>query len=310
MTLQQLVALRNNLQNCILPDRLESIIDANYISITNLITNDDIELDEKITSLADNHRYLKNDLHKNLIELETLIGFVQNKIDSMTANFFTETAQQQQDIVRKADIIRQVRQLQKDKEFDSILQTRINLNSNWQYPCLEIGCRDGEYTKFLVASDPLYIADLVDDFLESAVTQFPSAYIGRVRKYLITDFYHIENIPKNQFGFIFSYNYFNYLSFHSIKQLLTMVYDWLRPGGTITFTYNNGDLPAAAAYAESHWMTFVPKSLLSLMVKDLGFEIIFSYDNSPAFSVIELKKPGELKSIKLGQTLGEIRNKK
>jgi len=29
MTLQQLVALRNNLQNCILPDRLESIIDAN-----------------------------------------------------------------------------------------------------------------------------------------------------------------------------------------------------------------------------------------------------------------------------------------
>ena len=306
MTLQQLVALRNNLQNCILPDRLESIIDANYISITNLITNDDIELDEKITSLADNHRYLKNDLHKNLIELETLIGFVQNKIDSMTANFFTETAQQQQDIVRKADIIRQVRQLQKDEEFDSILQTRINLNSNWQYPCLEIGCRDGEYTKFLVASDPLYIADLVDDFLESAVTQFPSAYIGRVRKYLITDFYHIENIPKNQFGFIFSWNVFNYLPLKETKELLDQCMDCLRPGGTMMFSFNNCDVIQCAEYVEVGFRSWMPSQLLIDTCKQIGYEIITVRKIEETVHWIEIRKPGELKTVKGHQVLGRI----
>jgi hypothetical protein len=42
------------------------------------------------------------------------------------------------------------------------------------------------------------------------------------------------------------------------------------------------------------------------MAESLGFETVFSFDSEPAHSIIEFKKPGELMSIKLGQTAGMI----
>jgi hypothetical protein len=53
----------------------------------------------------------------------------------------------------------------------------------------------------------------------------------------------------------------------------------------------------------------VPKIILEPMAESLGFETTFSYDADPAFSIIEFKKPGQLKSIKLSQTSGEIKTK-
>jgi hypothetical protein len=121
------------------------------------------------------------------------------------------------------------------------------------------------------------------------------------------DFYKIDNLPKNQFGLIFSYNFFNYLSIDSIKQLLIQSMSWLRPGGTIVLTYNNADLPAAASYAENYFMTYVPESILVPLAESIGFETVFSYNSEPAFSILELRKPGQLTSIKAGQTAGEIK---
>jgi hypothetical protein len=148
-----------------------------------------------------------------------------------------------------------------------------------------------------------------DEFLNSAVQQFPELYQGRVRKYTIKDYYKIPNLPKNQFGFIFSFNFFNYLSLDSIKQLLIQSNEWLRPGGKILFTYNNADMPSAASYAENYFMTYVPKSILIPLAESIGFETIYSFDTEPAHSIIEFKKPGQLKSIKLGQTSGQIQFK-
>jgi hypothetical protein len=43
------------------------------------------------------------------------------------------------------------------------------------------------------------------------------------------------------------------------------------------------------------------------MAESLGYETVFSYNCEPAYSIIEFKKPGELRSIKVGQTVGEIK---
>jgi hypothetical protein len=83
--------------------------------------------------------------------------------------------------------------------------------------------------------------------------------------------------------------------------------EWLRPGGSIIFTYNNADLPAAAAYAENYFMTYVPESVLVPMAESIGFKTVYLYNCDPAFSIIELRKTGELRSIKVGQTAGEIK---
>lgn len=306
MKLNELVRLRNQLADAIEISTLNNELEKNYARLLNLTTDVDEDIANSIIKIAANHRDINLLYQRDCEELTQLLSTIQDKINQLSTQFFVENYQLELRYL-DPDSIRKTRTIKHDEEFEQILIQRINLYSNWQYPALEIGCRDGEWTKLLVASDPLYIADVFDDFLSSAVAQFPPLYQGRVRKYSIQDFYKIKNLPKNQFGLIFSYNFFNYLSLDSIKQLLIQAMEWLRPGGTIIFTYNNADLPAAAAYAESYFMTYVPESVLVPMAESVGFETVYLYNCEPAFSIIELKKSGELHSIKVGQTAGEIK---
>lgn len=308
MNLHELVGLRNHLKQALDISIIKLEIENNCMRLRTLCEGIDPILADSISNLITNHETNFNHLIFDVANLQSIIDDIQNRINELSAKFFAENYELE---LRYFDVesIRSKRIMQYSSELEQILIQRINLHSNWQYPALEIGCRDGEWTKSLVASDPLYIADYFPEFLNSAVLQFPELYQGRVRKYLIKDFTEIPNLPINQFGLIFSYNFFNYLSFDSIKQLLIQSQKYLRPGGRIIFTYNNSDLPAGAAYAESFWMSYVPKSLLVPLAESIGFETIFSFDDEPALSMIEFKKAGELKTIKLSQALGEIKLK-
>ena len=110
---------------------------------------------------------------------------------------------------------------------------------------------------------------------------------------------------QEQFGFVFSYNYFNYRSIQGFKDYLSEIFKLLRPGGVMMFTYNNADLPQAAAYAENYFMSYMPKGLLIPLCRSLGFDMIADYDFS-TLSWLEIKKPGELKTIKAHQALARI----
>jgi len=307
MKLHELVQIKNQLSLSLETDLLKEEVEKNYLRIINLSEVADCEIANGLIELANQHKDIYAIIEKNLEQISHQLSNIQDRINSLATKFFAENYQLELKYL-DANSIRNTRVITTNEEFERILTQRINLYSNWQYPALEIGCRDGQWTKLLVASDPLYIADVFDEFLSSAVEQFPPLYRGRVRKYLIRDFYKIHNLPKNQFGLIFSYNFFNYLSIDSIKQILIQASEWLRPGGTIIFTYNNADLPEAAAYAENYFMTYVPESLLIPLAESLGFETVYLYNSKPAYSLIELRKQGVLKSIKAGQTSGEIKN--
>lgn len=308
MNLNQLVNLRNQLRQTLDTSIIQSEIEKNCMRLQMVSQDSDSSFSDLINNAANIHKTNFQYFVEDTKNIQSIIDLVQNKINELSAKFFAENYELELNYY-DVESIRSKRILQQSEEFEQILTQRINLYSNWQYPALEIGCRDGKWTKLLVASDPLYIADYFQEFLNSAVIQFPELYQGRVRKYLIKDFTEIPDLPINQFGLIFSYNFFNYLSFDSIKQLLTQAQKYLRPGGRIIFTYNNADLPAGAAYAEGFWMSYVPKSLLVPMAESIGFETVYSFDTEPAFSMIELKKVGDLKTIKLSQTLGEIQIK-
>lgn len=308
MKLNELVQLRNQLRKALNITIIQSEIESNYARLKNLTEDIDKNISSIILETADNHKKHFEYFLKDVEQIQSTIDLVQSKIDELSTKFFAENYQLELEHI-DAEITRKCRQIKYEEEFVKVLKQRINLYSNWQYPALEIGCGDGEWTKFLVASDPLYIADFFPEFLDSALKQFEPLYQGRVRKYLIKDFYKIHDLPIDQFGLIFSYNFFNYLSLDTIKQYLVQALHWLRPGGTLIFTYNNADLPAAAAYAENYFMTYVPKNILVPMAESLGYTTVFSFDLEPAFSCIEFKKVGVLHSIKTGQTLGEIKYK-
>lgn len=305
MRLHELVHLKKLILESFDKQSISSAIDANLYGMSQVLNYTDEKYHDLVQNLKNNHSKLIASLDNNYNELNKLVDTINSDIETITAKFFTDNYQTE---CRFGDAatVDQYRQLYVPEGAHEELLARLQLHSSWKYPALEIGCRNGEWTRHLVGSDPLYIADDYEEFLNSTNNKFPKEYQNRLRKYLIKDF-KINNLPKKQFNLIFSYNYFNYLSLDSIRQFLLQSMEWLRPGGIIIFTYNNADLSASAGMCESYFMTYVPKSMLIPMIESLGFEFISDNDTLPSFSWIEIKKPGVLRTSKAHQALGEIK---
>lgn len=187
------------------------------------------------------------------------------------------------------------------------LVNRIRIHSDWHYPGMELGPRIGELTSHLVANDPLYLVDLDQRFIDATKSQFSGLFQNRLRGYVIDVTPDFSMLPKSQFGFIFSWDYFNYLALPTMTTYLKELFQLLRPGGVLMFSYNDGETPSGAAYAENRSQSYIPSSKLVNIAKDIGFEIIKmeSFD-SGVLNWIELSRPGELKTVKAGQASGEI----
>jgi SAM-dependent methyltransferase len=203
------------------------------------------------------------------------------------------------------DGVRNNRRIYLNPDIEDLVKQRIQLHTDWHYPALEIGCRDGEWTQYLVAADPLYVSDKYDSFLKSTSNRFPPEYQRRLRTYQLSN-HNLLELPNNQFGFIFSWGYFNYISFDTLKKYLLQINTLLRSGGTFMFSYNDGDTPAGAGMAENFAQTYVPKSLLKPFIEANGFEIIMDFNNGSNISWLEIKRPGKLITVKTNQVMGQI----
>lgn len=315
MKLHELINFRNSLQTAIDLESMAAVIEQNKQKLKIVSLEVKPEYQKSVDLIIDKYDKIQKDLSTPLEDAEILLNQIQDEIKELSSKFFASNYDLEMTFPNNSMLPQNIRnyrhwrriRMDLDDSPDKHLLSRIFRHSNFKYPALEIGCRDGEYTQYLVASDPLYIADVHEEFLQSAVSQFHEQYTSRVRKYLIRD-NKIEGLPTNQFNLIFSYNFFNYLSFDSIKQWMLSAYQWLRPGGVIIFTYNNSDIGVGAAYAESCFMSYVPRSMLVPMCESIGFELIDHRDYDPNISWVEFKKPGELKTVKASQALGEIKN--
>ncbi len=305
MKLHELVQLRNELLESINLNEIQTEVKKNQSKLNTLVPLS-YHYSDKITAISENHHKVILQGSQDLENIKQLVNEINNEIFSMTRKFFADNYQTECQLMDPSRI-RQDKILNAAEGSNEILLNRIYLHSTWEYPALEIGCRDGEWTKQLINFDPLYVADLFDEFVNSAVSQFTPEYQLRVRKYKISKNYLIPGLPTNQFGFIFSYNFFNYLSLDSIKQLLQQSMELLRPGGTMIFTYNNADLSASAGLCNDYFMSYVPKSMLLPMIESIGFEMIHAPDYLPSTSWVEIRKPGTLKTVKAHQVLGEIK---
>ena len=197
-----------------------------------------------------------------------------------------------------------------------IIKGHIYQNAHHHYTGLQFGCtpQSKVLTGELVANDPLYLCDFSSDKVEDIAGQFNEVYYGRLRKYTITD-HNLNALPQNQFGFIFSWMLFNYANATCIHEYLKKMLGLLRPGGRFIFSYNNCDLLESCVLAETCGMSYVSKrQLISLCLQE-GFEIVHEYDlpnnddHVKWISWIEIKKPGELSTVKRRQVLGEIKQK-
>jgi hypothetical protein len=80
----------------------------------------------------------------------------------------------------------------------------------------------------------------------------------------------------------------------------------MRPGGTLIMTYNNCDRAQGVGLVERGFMCYTPKKLIVAHAESVGFECEFEHDGAGDVSWLEFRKPGEITSLRGGQTLAKI----
>lgn len=189
-----------------------------------------------------------------------------------------------------------------------LVKSQISKYVSWKYPGLEIGPGDGEWTTHMVACDPLYLVDIHQEFLDVTKGLFNPEYQRKLCMY-ITSETDLSMLPQNQIGFAFSWNVFNYLPYDLIDQYLAHIYSVLRPGGVSMFSYNNAERYHCAVNVEKGFMSYMPKRLLLELISKHGFELIVAQDIDDYVSWVEIRKPGELTSIKEHPSLGVVKDR-
>lgn len=200
------------------------------------------------------------------------------------------------------------RRLPTTPETSVTLRSRLMNYTNWQLPGVIIRPGLETFVDDMVSYDPLYLIDNDYALLKPAVEKFPEAYQRRLRQYIINeqDEAILHKIPKNQFGMCLIYNYLNFKPLEVIRRYLTEVYDILRPGGVCILTFNDCDRAIAIELVEEHFACYTPGYLIYDLARSLGYEIVFTWNDGEASTWLELRKPGELQSLRGGQTLAKI----
>lgn len=201
------------------------------------------------------------------------------------------------------------RRLAIDPESKAHLQARLLQYTDWRVPGMIIRPGLEKFIEHLVPLDPLYVVDHHVELLQFAMNQFTAEYRQRLRPYAIDD-YNNENamwqLPAGQFGFVFAYNFFNYKPMPVLCRYIDQIYHKLRPGGVALLTFNDCDWRQGVALAEKNFMCYTPGTVIVSHARSVGFEIIDRHRRQGDVAWLEMKKPGEIHSIRGGQTLAKI----
>jgi len=203
--------------------------------------------------------------------------------------------------------------LQRIRPIDPIkksqLRSRLQTYTDWKYPGMIIRPVHSPWVEDLVALDPMYFVDIREDLISPAVSKFPPEYQRRLRRYVVDEFSGspiFEKLPQQQFGFVYGFDYFNFRPLEIIKQYLLEVFGLLRTGGTFFFNFNDCDQQGGVALTENHFCCYTPARLIYKYATELGYEIVRREIIDAASTWVELKKPGQLTSIRGGQCLAGI----
>ena len=314
MKLSTLVGQRQGLKDVTTSD-IKELVNNTLTKIITDINNVGIDTNEYTAKLTK----VKQQLAENFsIFEEELIHFTQdlNREISEQGRQYYEKSQEVYDTAKEndssaytADRFLFSRYINRDDIKETFL-SRLELYSSWKHPALFIRPEQGDYVEPFLSNDPMYIADESDELLSLVKNKWTNAYQSRIRYRCIrehrADF--LSYFPKSQFGVIVAYNFFNFKPLDTVKRYLLGFLELLKDGGIVVFTYNNCDLKNAVIQVENAYNSYIPKSTLVPLAEAIGFEVVESFDLETNVSWIELKKPGELTSIRGGQALALIKD--
>ena len=266
-----------------------------------------------VGTVVDELDLIHQNIYKEYKQFDVILTQLKDKISKIldeqgqpwfmesTKRYFFDAEHQSDDwyLQRKSSIP------QADKDF---YISRLQTYSSWKYPGLIFRPGLHNLVQHMVCYDPLYLVDKTDNLLFPCQLEFPEQYRRRLRPVVIDEQSEtlLDTLPDNQFGVVLAYDYFNFLPLYIIERILQQVYLKLRPGGTICFTFNDCDTDKAMQLVENYRASYTPGKSLKHVIKAIGYEITFEYNDQSPTTWMELKKPGQLKSIRGGQIMTQV----
>jgi len=305
--LYDLVKLRNSLL-----DKMHSLSLApgiqGKIEILNLIVDQNKKVDniDLLENLKDDFDRLAIENQKIINSLNTIVDIINQDIDNYALELFDNDAYREK---FKEELIQQT--LYSSIEIENWLVSKITQYSDWHYPTLQINPRSKKWIDPMVAGDPLYLTHSDIAIVEDMIKEYPGLYQNRLRLYEIVD-RNFSKLPQAQFGFVLCWDNFNHLSLDKIEKYIREVWKLLRPGGSFIFNYNNCDFEGIAYRAECYAGSYASASWLIKLFTVIGYEITALHDDETddAFNThiswVEIKKPGNLKTVKAAQAMAQI----
>lgn len=200
------------------------------------------------------------------------------------------------------------RRLGIDDESNMILRSRLRSYTDWRTPGMIIHPGNESFIEDMVPLDPLYVLDVNQELVLPAVNKFNDQYRARLRCYTIEEQRQtiLNELPQQQFGCIFCYNFFNYRPIELIERYLKEFFGCLRPGGTLLFTYNDCDRAHGVELFEKNFMCYTPGHRIKNYAEDIGLDVAYHYVGPGDLAWLEFRKPGQITSRRGGQTLAQI----
>ena len=270
-----------------------------------------LQFGEMTWTLKEDFAYVNSAFTRFQTSMEKLIAEVDKIIEQYEPYYFSQSYRLYKDGMahEETEYILNRRFGDMPEDVYQFLANRLHNYDNWKHAGLIIRPGLEEFHKNLVACDPLYLVDQTHDLLKPAIDSYNEVYQKRLRVYTINEQSEdpiLGKMPDKQFGFVLAYNIFNFRPFEILERYLREIYSKLVPGGTLAMTFNNCDLAHGVKLTELQFMCYTPGRMVEQLAKHIGFEIIFRYDTHTPNTWLELRKPGEFKSLRGGQALAEI----
>lgn len=309
MKLSTLVHYRNLLEKYSLPD-MTPVVNEHAGHARHLISDHEIQFPALTQQIVQNFDSIVESFDQFSETIESVKNEIQQLINEIEKEYFVKSYQLYEQSLSEdqADYVLD-RKIQIADDVFTYLDTRTKSYGNWHHSGMIIRPGSETWIENLVACDPLYLVDKGMDFLEPAMKRFNEDYQRRLRTHLLRPYADgdmLKNLPDGQIGFCLAYNFFNYTPFEVTKAYLEEIYHKLKPGGTLAFTFNNCDRSGAVELVERNFMCYTPGKLLLALCESLGYQIRLTYQLDAACTWAEISKPGQLTSLRGGQSLARI----
>ena len=276
------------------------------------IENSDID-DDFVKNAQHQYNKTRKNVQSTINLLENAIDWYHNQIDLYEPEMFQSSYSLfDREMINDSDEVILGRQLNFDTDTLNYIDSRIKKYSAWKHSGAIVAPRDTAYVENLVSLDPLYVLDERESLLDNTRSKFNELYQSRLRYGVFNDRTPddiITMLPDNQLGYILIYNFFHYRPIEIIGRYISELYQKVKPGGTVAFTINDCDWYGGVALAERSYCCYTPGSIVIEMAEEAGFNLTHEHRLNQAVTWLEIQKPGELTSIKGGQSLIQVRTK-